>query len=202
MIDDPDFGQLVRDPISLFVHVRILIGMIIGLGLTHLLRSFAELIEQPGHRRIYWVHLAWALFVFLYMLHFWWWEFRLSHIVPWSFNIYVFISLYALLLYLLCAFTFSVSASQYPSYREYFYARKNWFFSVLALAYAVDMWDTWIKGPDYFHHLGPEYVARNVAHVVLCLIAVFVRNPVFHGTFVILALAYQISWIARQFEFM
>ena len=196
----PVEAQLLEHPSSLFVHIRILIGMIIGLGLTHLLRNFAELMERPGQRKVYWVHLGWALFVFLYLLHFWWWEFRLTHVSPWSFNVYLFISLYALLLYLLCAFTFSSSADQYPSYREYFYARRNWFFGVLALVFAVDLWDTWIKGAEYFHGFGTEYVVRNVAYVVLCLVAVAVRSPVFHGGFMLLALAYQASWIARQYE--
>lgn len=189
------------DPAPLFVHVRILIGMIVGLGLTHLLRHFAELMERTGKHRIYWIHLAWALFVFLYMLHFWWWEFRLGHIPSWSFNVYLFISLYALLLYLLCAFTFSSVAEQYQDYREFFYARRHWFFGTLALIFAVDLLDTWIKGADYFHNLGKEYIARNVVHIALCLLAVPVRSSLFHGVFVLLALAYQASWIARQFEF-
>lgn len=197
----PDHAQLAQDPISHFAHIRILIGMIVGLGLTHLLRNFAEIIEQPGQRRVYWIHLAWALFVFLYMLHFWWWEFRLTHVTPWSFNLYLFISLYALLLYLLCAFTFPSSADRHLDHREYFYSRRSWFFGALGLIYAVDMWDTWIKGPDYFYGLGTEYVVRNVSHAALCLIAMFVRSSVFHGAFALSALAYQISWIARQFEF-
>lgn len=192
--------QPPHDAGQLFVHVRVLIGMIVGLGLTHLLRNFADLMERPGRRRIYWVHLVWALFVFLYMLHFWWWEFRLSQVRPWSFNVYVFISAYALLLYLLCAFTFSSSAEQYPSYRDYFYSRRHWFFGVLALVYLVDLWDTWIKGAEYFRSFGSEYPIRNLSHAALCLVAVFVRHPAFHGTFVVLALGYQISWIARQFE--
>ena len=191
----------VHDPVSLFAHVRSLVGMIVGLGLTHLLRNFADLMERPGHRPIYWVHLGWALFVFLYLLHFWWWEFRLGHLPGWDFNVYLFISLYALLLYLLCTFTFSSSAEQYADYREYFYARRQWFFGVLALVYAVDLWDTWIKGADYFHSFGTEYLARNFVHIALCLVAMAVRNPVFHASFVVFALAYQISWILRLYEF-
>ncbi|MCW5581494.1 MAG: hypothetical protein KIS72_09150, partial [Luteimonas sp.] len=175
--------------------------MIVGLGLTHLLRNFAELIESPGKHRIYWVHLGWALFVFLYLLHFWWWEFRLGHVPSWSFNVYLFISLYALLLYLLCTFTFPSVAGQYPGYREFFHARRHWFFATLALVFAVDLWDTWLKGADYFHGFGSEYVVRNLGHIVLCLVAIAVRSPVFHGAFVVFALAYQASWIARLFEF-
>lgn len=195
-----NLSQPFHDATQLFVHVRVLIGMIVGLGLTHLLRNFADLMERRGNRRLYWVHLVWALFVFLYMLHFWWWEFRLSHVQPWNFNIYIFISAYALLLYLLCAFTFSTSAEQYPSYREYFYSRRHWFFGVLALVYAADFLDTWIKGSDYFMSFGAEYLVRNAAHIILCIVAIFCRAPLFHGAFAVLALAYQISWIARQFE--
>ena len=192
--------QALHDGSALFGHVRVLIGMIVGLGLTHLLRNFAELMERPGQRRIYWVHLAWALFVFLYMLHFWWWEFRLSYVEAWSFNVYLFITVYALLLYLLCAFTFSTSAEGYPSYRDYFYSRRHWCFGVLSLVYAVDLFDTWIKGPEYFHSFGIEYPLRNVSHALLCLLAIFIRSPKFHGALVIFVLAYQTSWIARQFE--
>lgn len=38
------------------------------------------------------------------MLHFWWWEFRLSAMTAWRFNPYLFIVPDALLRYLLCVF--------------------------------------------------------------------------------------------------
>ena len=92
------------DPAShanLYIHVRILLGMIVGLGLTHLLRHVARIVERPRAHRIYGVHLVWAGFMFVYMLHFWWWEFSLSHQAHWSFMFYLYVTLYALLLYLL-----------------------------------------------------------------------------------------------------
>ncbi|MEZ0470270.1 hypothetical protein [Luteimonas salinilitoris] len=192
----PEAASLV----TLYVHVRVLLGMIVGLGLTHLLRNFANIIENPRRRRVYWVHLLWALSVFVYLIHFWWWEFRLSHLVAWSFNLYLFVTLYALLLYLLCALVFSDSAAEYRDYREYFYARRHWFFGLLALVYAVDFADTWIKGPEYFHQFGPEYLVRNGAYIVLSLVAIATRNPWYHGIFVVAGLLHQLSWITRQFE--
>lgn len=185
---------------ALYVHVRILLGMVIGLGLTHLLRNFANLIEKPRHDRLYWVHLGWALSMLLFLMHWWWWQFRLSHLVHWTFGVYVFVTLYALLLYLLCALLFSDSAGDYPDYRAYYYARRRWFFGLLALVYAVDLLDTWIKGPDYFHSFGTEFVVRNVAYVALCLVAAATRSPRYHAAFLCAGLAYQVSWIARQFE--
>jgi len=138
--------------------------------------------------------------MFLFMLHFWWWQFRLGQLVEWNFNLYLFVTLYALLLYLLCAFVFSDSIGEYADYRDYFYARRQWFFGLLAVVYAVDMLDTRIKGAAYFHSFGTEFVVRNLAYIGLCLVAMTTRNPRFHGAFVTLGLAYQISWIARQFE--
>ena len=185
---------------TLYVHVRILLGMVVGLGLTHLLRNFANLIENPRRKAPYWIHLVWALSMFLYLLHFWWWQFRLSHQAHWSFNLYLFVTLYALLLYLLCAFVFSDSAAEHDSYRDYFYSRRRWFFGLLAVVYAVDLADTWLKGAGYFHGFGIEYPIRNTAYIVLSLVAIATRNPWFHGTFAVAGLLYQLSWIVRQFE--
>lgn len=187
-------------PEAIYFHVRILLGMIVGLGLTHLLRHVARIVEHPRQRKIYWLHLVWALSVFLFLLHFWWWELRLAGVGHWTFNIYLFVALYALLLYLLCALVFPESLDDYASYRDYFYARRRWFFGVLIAVYLVDFADTWLKGPAYFQHFGTEYLVRNAAYIVAGAIAIATRNPWFHGAFAVGGLLYQLSWIVRQFE--
>lgn len=78
---------------TLYLHVRVLLGMIVGLGLTHLLWHFARIVEQPKRHRVYWIHLIWVLSMFVYLLHFWWWEFRLATIPGWTFNLYIFVVL-------------------------------------------------------------------------------------------------------------
>ncbi|WP_141453130.1 hypothetical protein [Pseudoxanthomonas sp. z9] len=185
---------------TVYLHVRVLLGMVVGLGLTHLLRHFARIIERPRHCQIYWVHLCWATFVFSYLLLFWWWEFRLSHLVHWNFNLYFFVALYALMQYLLCALIFPENLDGYASYRDYFYDRRKWFFGLLALVFAVDFLDTWIKGEAYFRSFGPEYVFRNLAYITGSLIAMWTRNPRYHAAFAVLGLLYHVSWIAREFE--
>lgn len=185
---------------AIYLHVRVLLGMIVGLGLTHLLRHVARIVEHPNAKRVYWVHLLWVLSVFLFLLHFWWWEFRLSAMVQWTFNLYLFVALYALLLYLLCVFILPDSLDGYIDYRDYFYSRRRWFFGALAVVYVVDFADTWFKGQAYLEGFGLEYPIRNIAHVVACLIAIATARTWFHATFVILAVLYQLSWIVRQFE--
>ena len=191
------------DPAShanLYIHVRILLGMIVGLGLTHLLRHVARIVERPRAHRIYGVHLVWAGFMFVYMLHFWWWEFSLSHQSHWSFMLYLYVTLYALLLYLLCALVFPESLAEGSGYRDYYYDRRTWFFGLLALMFVVDIGDTLIKGLAYAQQLGSEYWVRNALYIVGSLVAIATRSPRFHGAFAVMALLYELSWIWRRYE--
>jgi hypothetical protein len=188
------------DPHAFYFHVRIMMGMVVGLALTHLLRGIARLIEHPARRPVYWIHLAWVLSMFIYIVHFWWWELSLTAEPNWTFGIYVFLVLYTLLLYLLAALLFPEDLADYAGYRDYFYSRRVWFFSVLAFVYVVDFYDSWLKGTEYFHSLGPEYLARNIGYIALCSIAIATRNPWFHGAFVVAGAIYQVSWIVRLYE--
>lgn len=188
------------DPHALYFHVRVMLGVVVGLALTHLLRGVARIIEHPQQKGIYWVHLVWVLSMFVFLLHFWWWQLRLTNEVQWTFLMFVFLVSYALLLYLLAALLFPEQMGDYAGYREYFYSRRAWFFGVLAFVYVVDFGDTWLKGADYFHSLGAEYIVRNTTFIILCGIAIASRHSLFHAAFAVAGLIYQVSWIARRYE--
>ena len=192
--------QVVAATDPLYLHVRVLLGMVVGLALTHLLRNFARIIDRPTRAKAYWVHMLWAIFMFIYLLHFWWWEFHLAGMVQWTFLLYLFVTLYALLLYLLCAVVFPDDMGSLADYREYFDSRRHWIFGLLALVFAVDLCDTWIKGRQYFESFGVEYPIRNLLYIACALVAIGTRNRWFHGCFVVLAVLYQLWWITRQFE--
>ena len=183
-----------------FIHMRIVLGMVVGLGLTHLLRQVARIIEHPGRKRVYWVHLVWAASMFLYLLSFWWWEYRLRLVTEWTFNLYLFVTVYALLLYLLCTLVMPENIDEYQDWRDYFYTRRAWFFGFLAAAYLIDLADTRAKGADYFAAIAPEMLARDIAYAAFSLVAIATRNARFHSLFAVAGLAYQLIFIARQFE--
>jgi len=65
---------------DLYSHVRVLFSIVLGLGVAQLLGGVARIVQHPKHYRIYWVHFIWFVFLFLYLVHFWWWEFRLSRV--------------------------------------------------------------------------------------------------------------------------
>jgi len=180
---------------DMYLHVRVVFAMIAGLGVTHLLRGIARIVEHPGKNKAYWVHLVWVFFRFLYLIHFWWWEFQLENVPQWTFPLYLFVAVYAVLLYLLCALLFPEEMSDYNGFDSYFYSHRKWIFAVQAALFAVDVLDTVIKGTSYLHTLGILYYVRTVAYIVLSLVAIKTTNRKFHATFAVLGTAYEIVFI-------
>ena len=105
-----------------FAHIRIIVGMILGLGLTHLIKGSVGFIQHPGRKKIYGVHLLWVFYIFLLLIHFWWWEFNLKLLAEWFFLDYFFIIVYALIFYMICAILYPDDLQGYKGYEDYFYS--------------------------------------------------------------------------------
>lgn len=185
---------------DVFPHIRIVLGMIVGLGVTRLLLGVTRIIQHPNQYQLYPVHLAWVGSVMLLLVHFWWWEFGLYTIQHWTFGKYLFLICYSVALFLLTAFLFPDSMRDYTSYEDYFYSIKPWFFGILALTYLLDIVDTLLKGEQHFAHFGTEYLIRTPLLVAGCIIAIVVRDRRYHLVLVAVTLAYQVSWIWRLFD--
>jgi hypothetical protein len=69
----------------------------------------------------------------------------------------------------------------------------------VALAEALDVVDTLIKGQAHLQSLGLEYLPRIGIFVLLCAVAATTRNVRFHALFVFAALAYEISFFGRYY---
>ncbi len=184
---------------GIFEYVAVLTSIIIGLGITHLLRGVAGLIQHPEQQRVYWVHLVWVAYLFFTLIFWWWWEFRLGTIETWTFHLYLFVVVYAFNLFLACALIFPASLSGYRDYKDYFYSRRRWLFGLIAFSYLLDVFDTLLKGVDYFHSLGLEYPVSTLVQLSLFVVAMVVRNERFHAVFALAMLAYQVSWALRMF---
>jgi hypothetical protein len=88
------------------------------------------------------------------LIHFWWWEYRLQVIPQWTFPLYFFVSMYAVIQYLLCVLLFPEEMADYNGFKEYFYSRRQWIFSLMTILFVADLADTFIKGAAYVHLLG------------------------------------------------
>ncbi|MEZ5833710.1 MAG: hypothetical protein R3D05_21270 [Dongiaceae bacterium] len=190
-------AQLAHDQ---FIHVRIIIGIVTGLSVTRLLTGLARFVQHPIRDRIYLVHLGWALFLLLAIIHFWWFEFGLQRVEVWTFEVYAFVIGYAALFFFVCALLFPDRMDEYSGFAEYFHSRQRWFYALLAAIYLADLLDTAIKGPAHFSSFGLGYPIRQGTLCALSVGAMFIADRRYHGAFVLVALAAEIYWIVSQFQ--
>ena len=180
-------------------HVRIIIGMILGLCVSRILMGIGRYIQHPGKLVVYPVHLAWVGFILLSVVHFWWLEFNLRIITVWTFEKYLFVLFYAGLYFLISTLLFPDSIDEYNGYRDYFMSRRKWFFGLLIVLCITDMIDTLLKGWSHYELYGPEYPIRAVVFIILCLIAISTKNLKFHTFFAVAAVIYQVTFALRHF---
>ncbi|MGB8440211.1 MAG: hypothetical protein WA867_22895 [Candidatus Acidiferrales bacterium] len=184
---------------DMYLHVRVLFSIILGLGISRLLTGVARIVQHPKQYRVYWVLLLWAGFVFLYLINFWWWEYRLATIQRWTFPLYFFIAIYAVLLFLLCVLLFPDEMADYDGFKAYCYSRRQWIFGVMTVVFVADIADTLIKGGGYLRALGPPYYVRAVLSILLCAAAIKIKDQRFHAAFAIFATAFEIALIFRSY---
>jgi hypothetical protein len=91
---------------DVYSHVKVVISIIVGLCITTLLKGFAVFVQHPRRAKVSLLHLGWAASLLLWIIHFWWWEFRLAMVPHWNFEIYFFVILYAILFYFLSTLLF------------------------------------------------------------------------------------------------
>lgn len=185
---------------EIFLHVRVVMGIMLGMSMTRLLTGAARFVQHPGKQKIYLVHLGWVASMLLTLIHFWWWEFRLYGVQNWNFQIYFFLIFYTIVLFLLCTLLFPDNIAEYSGYEDFFISRRKWFFGLLGLTYVFDLVDTLLKGRAYYGSFGNEYLIRVPVFVVLCALAIVTPNRWFQAALVVGSLIYQVTWIVRLFD--
>ena len=128
---------------TIFEYLLVLISIIVGLGIAHILSGIGRIVSHPGRRKIYWVHLLWVGWAFLWLVFFWWFEFARSMTKVWTPTTYLFLVLYAVLLYLFCVIVLPSEAPDGADYRQYYYSRRGWIFLLLLGVIWVDGIDSW-----------------------------------------------------------
>ena len=170
---------------DVFEYIFVLVSIVVGLSLARLLDGIARIIHEPSAFKVYSVHLLWAFLTFVYLIWFWWFEYRFIEVQTWNFVLYLFIVLYSVLLYVICAVLFPPNLDSYDGFEGYFYSRKKWFFGLWALLHLVDIGDTAFKGEVHVEQLGLTYIVKTVLFFSLSIVAMVTDNRIFHTLFVI-----------------
>ena len=114
-----------------FFHVRVIIGVVVGLAITRILNGLARFVQSPIRNRVYGAHIAWAFFLLLLIVHFWWFEFALEQIGTWTFPNYAFLIGYAALHFFTAAVLFPDNLDKHADFETVFHSHRVWFFGLL-----------------------------------------------------------------------
>lgn len=169
---------------SQFEYIAVLISIIVGLALTQILRGIGRMVTNKDGPRPYWVHLAWTLYLFIYITAFWWWEFQLNS-VTWSLPIYFVLITYATLLFFASLVVQPGNVIGVSSYKDYYYRNRHWFFGLLIAITLWDFVDTFSKSVSHVSDLGVAYVAIQTGNLIGSAVAMSTRNELYHEIFAI-----------------
>ncbi|WP_404832078.1 hypothetical protein [Alcaligenes nematophilus] len=183
-----------------FVHVRIIIGMVLGISISRLIVGVSEFIQHPKAKRIYPIHLGWVLYLFLTIIHFWWYEFSLVKVQVWSFQLYFFLILYTCVFAIMASLLFPSNMEEYRGFEDYFQTRRRSLYGFFVLIQLMDLVDTAIKGKEYFLSLGVEYPLQQAVFIVMGLIAMVVPSKRYQAALVVLTIVYKGLWIFRLYD--
>ncbi|MFO7587462.1 MAG: hypothetical protein R6X22_05255 [Gemmatimonadota bacterium] len=147
-----------------FEYVMVLVSIVIGLAITHLLNALATGVHRiRGHGeplRLEPVYLLWIGFVLIWLISFWWWEFKFQEIASeWTFALYLFVISYAVALFLLAAVLVPSRLVGVVDSYAYFMDGRKWFFWGVILVVGLDTVDSFLKGTDW--GLRPIYLVQS-----------------------------------------
>ena len=165
-----------------FSYLSVLISIILALGMTRVLAGVGEMLQARSRRRIYWVHAAWVVNLFLFMLVAWWIFYRWRHQSPWTFFLFIFLLISPTILYLasLLLFPRKGQIDESVDYKTHYYANHRAFFILFALFSPVDVVDTLLKGMPHFLAQGIVYPVSTALFLAGLITAAITRNERYH----------------------
>lgn len=170
-----------------FEYVMVLISIIIGLGIAHILLGLGGIVDRLVGRgeplKLSLAHASWLANVFIWLVMFWWWQFRLDEFwAEWTIGLYTFLVVYSVMLFFLGVILVPRTWDGVTDLGHFFVQRRAWFYSAFLATTLVDAVDSFLKG-------GMEYILVTtgawtwtywLATIVVCAIGIRARSMRFH----------------------
>jgi len=168
-----------------FDYIVVLVSVIVGLGVVHLLAGAARFLTRRDEWKPYWVHLLWTWNVFNYLVFFWWFVYRWKAVPEWSLLIFLFVLLYSVGIYLLCAVLYPEKDDR-RDFREIYFENKSIFFVLWIVLIVFDFVDTHLKEHYGLSGFGIFQILNYLVIVVGSAIAARSTSHRVHATWAIL----------------
>ena len=178
--------------------------MVVVLVKTHLLSGVVDAVDRANDDDdpviFNLLPALWAGTAFLWMINFWWFQFRLLSLVEsWTLWRYLFIILFSVVLVGITVILIPRDWNALKSYPEYFMRNRRWFFIALLLASLSDVFDSWLKGGwAYVAAMGP--INCIVSLIAIPVVVIGIRSRKIR-TQTILAAFYFVLYVLAVFEY-
>jgi hypothetical protein len=186
-----------------FEYVMVLVSIVVALAIAHLLTALAEGIHRfRGHGepiKLDAVFLLWVGFVLIWLVSFWWWEFKFQEsTVEWSYGLYLFILSYAIVLFMLAEILVPDRMHGVSDSYAYFMEGRKWFFGTLLLMQAFDVADTFLKGYEW--GIRPEVLATYSITVCVAIVGIISEKRSIQLGAAIVAFSTQILYVTQELD--
>lgn len=165
---------------GVFEYLGVLISVIMGLGVTHLAIGATKLIQHRDEAKAYLPHALWTINVLVFILLIWWGMFWWSGHENWYVYEYLFITLYAIVLFFLASMLYPWDMDRDIDVRKYFFRNRLWFFGAMFVAWCFDIPETLIKANADLRPVPPEYFLFVGLHLAMAVTGLATRNHVVH----------------------
>lgn len=166
-----------------FEYLSVFISIVIGLGVIRLLGGIATLLDGQTSKP-YWVHSAWVGLHVVFLPWFWWFQFDWRQETAWTFPVFFFVIVFAMLYYLAVAVLIPTREEDFKDLDAYFYKMRPRFFAFLVLIDIADVIDTHLK-PGNLEDVGATYLPVMAVVTAGNVTAALTGNRIFHQVWVV-----------------
>lgn len=180
-----------------FEFLSVLISVVVGLGIANILTGVGRLIHRESTVRLSVNFVAWALYVSVYMVVYWWTVvFGWQETQQWNLVLFTFVLTYGICLYLLSVIIFptDMQASWEPA--EHIIAKRHWYFGVFLALIVIEFTDSYLK--DHLDEFSAPYYGLIAIWTACGLAGWFSRKRRVHDIAAVVTLTAQIAWISYQ----
>ena len=127
-----------------FDYVMAPVSIVVGLAIGHILAALGVAVNRlRGHGkpiRLDVVYLAWVGFLMVWIVSFWWWEYKFHELhTTWTYGLYLFVLLYAMTLFFLAVLLVPRGMRDLDDSYAWFMADRRWFFATIVFAMVIDI---------------------------------------------------------------
>lgn len=178
-----------------FEYLSVFVAVIMGLAVTRILSAIGGSLRHRRSITAYWAHSCWVFNVLVYVISVWWTLFAWNQLPEWNYFLFIFIVLYAVVLYLLTDVLYPDHVRPGLDMEAHFLEHRGPFFGLLLVAVLLDIPETVMKDLAGLRPVPASYWVLHTVWLVVSLVGILTANRRVHVALPVLWLTSTLVYI-------